>query len=151
MRFYVNNGLLVPSKKNDQYEFDRQCIEDMKKILEYKAFHFSLEEIQLLFFLEKTSRFQDEVVLEVCTKILKTKKQELQESRKELDQAIEALNLEIERLPVSVSDDSPGVGIPFAFIPYLSCPHCQMPLKLDAASLSNGFLLKGELWCDCEK
>lgn len=149
VRYYINNGLLVPSKKNEQYEFGQECIKDMEQILEYKKFHFSLEEIQLLFFLEKASRFQDEVVLEVCADILQAKKKELIEEREELNAAIDDLELEISKLPVSVSHNHSKFGIPFSFIPYLYCPHCQTPLKLDSASLSEGSLQKGELWCDC--
>ena len=50
VRYYINNGLLIPVKKEEQYEFDKNCEEDMKNILKYKGYHFTIEEIQLLFF-----------------------------------------------------------------------------------------------------
>lgn len=53
VRYYVERALLTPERKNNQYVFTPSCMEDMEKILKYKSFRFSLEEIELLFFLEK--------------------------------------------------------------------------------------------------
>ncbi|MDO4553439.1 MAG: MerR family transcriptional regulator [Bacillota bacterium] len=149
VRFYVNNGLLVPDKGGGQYEFGSQCVEDMKNILKYKQYRFSIEEIQLLFFMEKASRFQDEIVLEVCADILQQKRSALLQERDQLDRCIEELEAEIENLPApAVREPSEG-GVPFSYIPYLYCPHCQVPLQLDSASLANSRLKKGRLWCEC--
>jgi DNA-binding transcriptional MerR regulator len=74
VRFYVNNGLLTPAREGGHYEFGSECVSDMKNILKYKKYQFSLEEIQLLFFMEKASGFQDEIVIEVCVDILKKKR-----------------------------------------------------------------------------
>ena len=78
IRFYINNGLLTPrSSRRARYELGKECVSDMEKILKYKKYYFTLEEIQLLFFMEKASRFQDEIVLEVCADILRNKKNSL--------------------------------------------------------------------------
>ena len=53
VRYYVERGLLTPQRRNNQYVFDDDCMKDMEKILRYKSFHFSLSEIELLFFLQK--------------------------------------------------------------------------------------------------
>src|SRR5665648_278731 len=66
VRFYVNNGLITPDKGNGHYEFGKECILDMQNILKYKKYQFSLDEIQLLFFMEKASHFQDEIVINIC-------------------------------------------------------------------------------------
>ena len=149
VRFYIQNGLLVPERKNGQYEFGRDCILDMENILKYKNYRFSLEEIQLLFFLEKTSRFQDRVVLEVCADMLKNKRKELIGERDHLNGCIEDLAAEIDNLPCFPEAEPSPASVPFSFIPYLYCPRCQTPLQLDAASLSGGRLHRGDLWCDC--
>lgn len=149
VRFYVNHGLLIPKKKNEQYEFDKACISDMENILKYKSYHFSLEEIHLLFFLEKASRFKDDIVLGLCSEILENKRKELIAERDSLSDYIDSLEKEIDQLPKSAVTDSEKAGIPFSFIPYLFCPKCQVPLKLDSASISEGFLQEGHLWCDC--
>lgn len=49
VRYYVDKALLTPERKNNQYIFNKTCMEDMEKILKYKSFNFSLEEIELLF------------------------------------------------------------------------------------------------------
>jgi len=149
VRFYINSGLLTPCRIGGQYDFDAECISDMEKILKYKNYCFSLEEIQLLFFMEKASRFQDEVVLQVCTDILKNKRKQLIEERDRLSAFIDDLEREIESLPSTASGKNPDAGVPFSIIPYLYCPVCQKPLKLDSASLSNGSIQKGALSCEC--
>jgi uncharacterized protein YbaR (Trm112 family) len=108
-----------------------------------------LEEIQLLFFMEKASRFQDELVLEVCADILKKKKAQLIDERDNLTKFIEELEKEIEDLPVLPAKELNEAGVPYFIIPYLYCPVCQVPLELDSASLSNGSLQKGILSCEC--
>ncbi|HOA42315.1 MAG TPA: MerR family transcriptional regulator, partial [Bacillota bacterium] len=89
IRFYIDNGLLTPTRKGGQYSFDKECVADMEKILKYKKYYFSLEEIQLLFFLEKASRFQDEIVLEVCADMMRNKRDSLIQERDKLAQCID--------------------------------------------------------------
>jgi DNA-binding transcriptional MerR regulator len=149
VRFYINNGLLTPCKIGGQYEFDPECVSDMEKILKYKKYNFTLEEIQLLFFMEKASRFQDEIVLKVCTDILKSKRKQLIKDRDDLTQFIDEIEREIESLPVYPVKEATDEGVPFSMIPCLYCPDCQRPLKLDSASLSNGSIQKGDLSCEC--
>lgn len=149
VRFYINNGLLTPSKPAGQYEFDKECIADMEKIQKYKTYCFTLEEIQLLFFMEKASRFQDDVVVQVCADILRNKRKELIETRDNLNRFIDELAREIEDMHVPTQQPAISSGVPFSAFPYLFCPVCQIPLKLDDASLSNGSIHKGILTCEC--
>jgi len=149
VRFYINNGLLRPCRVGGQYEFDRECISDMEKILKYKKYYFSLEEIQLLFFIEKASRFQDEIVVEVCTEILKNKRKQLMTERDNLSRFIDEIDREIDNFPSFPAKEIAESGVPFSFIPYLYCPCCQEALRLDSASLSNGSIQKGVLSCEC--
>lgn len=149
VRFYINEGLLLPKMSNGRYEFDLECSKDMGKILQYKKYLFTLEEIQLLFFLEKASQFQDDVVLEICGEILRKKRDELVERRVELDQCIYDLDEEVARVIDGPKENYEEIGVPFSFIPDLYCPFCQVPLRLDDASISSNSLQKGVLWCDC--
>ena len=149
VRFYVNTGLLTPNKVGSQYEFNEECVDDMKKILEYKQCHFSLEEIELLFFMRKTSNFQDKIVLDICRNILKNKRNQLITEKDNLVHFIEEIDKEIADLPTCTPADTADEGVPFAIIPYLYCPDCQKPLKLDFASLANNGIQKGVLSCLC--
>jgi len=149
VRFYINNGLLTPSKPAGQYEFDKECISDMEKIQKYKTYCFTLEEIQLLFFMEKASRFQDDVVVQVCADILRNKRKELIETRDNLNRFIDELAAEIGDMHVPAQQPAISSGVPFSAFPFLYCPICQIPLKLDEASLSNGSIHNGTLTCEC--
>ena len=149
IRFYVNSGLILPKMANGRYDFDSECTKDMEKILQYKKYLFTLEEIQLLFFLEKASQFQDDVVLEICGEILRKKRGELSEYRNELDQYIGDLDEEMDRITETPKENDGEIGVPFSFIPDLYCPSCQVPLKLSDASITSNSLQKGSLWCDC--
>ncbi len=149
VRYYVNNGLLIPDIKNGQYWFGKSCTEDMEKILKLKRFHFSIEDIQLYLFLEKTSRFKDDVIRNLIREILEKKKEELLSEREEIDKSLADITEEIESLPEVAIDDTTKSGIPFAFIPSLYCPHCQLPLNLENASMSAGYLTNGALHCSC--
>lgn len=149
IRFYINNGLLAPGKIGGQYEFDAECVSDMEKILKYKKYCFSLEEIQLLFFMEKTSRFKDEVIIEVCSDLLNKKRKLLIDEKNNLIKMIDDIEKDIESLPVISSGEISEGGVPFSMIPLLYCPNCQVPLKLESATLSNGSIKKGNLSCEC--
>lgn len=150
VRYYIQNGLITPVKIGTQYEFDEECIADMRKIIEYKRYNFTLEEIQLLFFLAKASRFKDEVINEVYKDILQKKRKGLIEERIRLTQSIEDIEKEIAAFSTIDHEESTGVsGVPFLMIPFLYCANCNVPLKLDSASLSNGSIKSGNLSCDC--
>ncbi len=149
IRFYINNGLLTPIREGGQYTFDKECVSDMEKILKYKRYYFSLEEIQLLFFLEKASLFQDEIVLEVCADMMRSKRNHLIEERDNLACFIKEIDKEIEELQAFAPSDVTPAGVPFLFIPYLYCPRCHLPLRLDSASLSKGNIQEGVLSCEC--
>ncbi len=149
IRFYINNGLITPKREGGQYNFDKECVSDMEKILKYKTYYFSLEEIQLLFFLEKASKFQDEIVLGVCADIMRNKQNQLISEKTNLERFINELETEIETLETLEPKDEVTVGVPFLFIPYLYCPRCQIPLELSSANLSKGNIQSGILSCQC--
>ncbi len=121
----------------------------MDKILKYKKYNFTLEEIQLLFFMEKASRIQTRLYWRYATDILRNKRKQLVAERDSLMRSIEEIEKEIESLPASASRKITDNGVPFSIIPCLYCPDCQKPLKLDSASLSNGSIQSGVLSCEC--
>ena len=43
VRFYIDKALLTPKRENGQYVFDETNSEQMKKILKYKSYRFTLE------------------------------------------------------------------------------------------------------------
>ena len=125
VRYYVERALLTPERKNNQYVFTSSCMEDMEKILKYKSFRFSLEEIELLFFLEKTTKFRDETVLGIFSRLLKQKQAELEKEEEKIHDTIGEPKAEIRSFSqINYELDHSANGIPFTFLPYLACPDC---------------------------
>lgn len=150
VRYYVDKALLTPERKNNQYIFNKTCMEDMEKILKYKSFNFSLEEIELLFFLEKTSKFRDDTVVDIFSELLNHKLAELKNEEKNIHAVIERLESEIANFPKTHHDDHiPINGVPLTFIPYLYCSVCGLPLSLSSADIADNKILRGELTCSC--
>lgn len=151
VRYYIEKALLAPERRNNQYVFDDSCMEDMEKILKYKKLRMSLEEIELLFFLEKTSNYRDETVLQMITELFMEKRRSLEEERESLNGIIEELDKEVQNLSdLKIPEkDTGNKGVPIAFSQYLYCPYCQKPLALEAASIISGQISGGRLYCDC--
>ena len=57
IRFYMENGLLVPNESNGQYTFSKQDEEDLQTILKMKRQQFTLKEIQHYLSLKRMSNF----------------------------------------------------------------------------------------------
>lgn len=150
VRYYVERSLLTPERKNNQYIFNESCMDDMDKILKYKYLRFTLEEIELLFFLEKTSKLRDYTILEIFSDLLIRKKYELEEEVKNVSSVINDLNEEIKHFSsIHHSENNDSNGIPFTFIPNLYCPVCETPLSLESASISDNKISSGKLLCQC--
>lgn len=150
VRYYVERALLTPERKNNQYIFNKSCMDDMEKILKYKSFHFSLEEIELLFFLEKTSKFKDVTVLQIFSELLNQKKLQLEEQQRSLQDVISRLETEIKNFrSINRNTEENPNGIPFTFIPYLCCPKCGTPLNLESVNIAQNKIISGDLLCGC--
>ena len=150
VRYYIKNGLLNPGQKNEQFVFDDECLSDMEQIIKYKRYRFTISEMQLLFFLEKTSRFNDKLVNELCLDILRSKKEELLKEIKELNSDISDLDEEIKTFPKVSAMTEKKAGVPYSAIPLLYCPKCNLPLQLNAATIAKGMIRNGHLSCECD-
>lgn len=147
IRFYMQNGLLIPTRKGGQYEFDQKCAQDMEKILRYKKYSFSIEEMQHLFLLENASNYRDNAVTEIALNILRQKKEELIEARNQLTESIKEIETEIHSYPMITAQNTPQKDLPLSIIPYLSCPHCGAPLQMGSAEIAEGNIHSGQLSC----
>ena len=53
--YYINYGLLVPPRRNNQYVFDDDTLQDLEWILELKNMEYSLAEIHRILSLRRIS------------------------------------------------------------------------------------------------
>ena len=100
--------------------------------------------------MEKTTKFRDETVLGIFSRLLKQKQVELENEEQKIHDTIEELKAEIRSFSqINYEMDHSANGIPFTFLPYLVCPDCGRPLKLESASISDNKICDGEFLCEC--
>lgn len=82
VRYYIELGLLIPDKKNTQYQMNQLCFDDMAFITELKKFHFSLIEIQRILSYRRVTNFSDHEDIDYYNNLLIDKKDELTKKKK---------------------------------------------------------------------
>ena len=87
----------------------------MDKILEYKECGLTLEEIELMFFLEKTSKFQDETILQIVQDLFEEKIDMFKDEQAKIQKSIERLQEQLKKFSgIQVQrQDGTSAGIPF--------------------------------------
>ena len=152
VRFYTDKNLLTPVKNGNFYDYDRNCVEDMKTILQLKEMDFNLDEISkyLSFFRISTKNMiamkQDlldlfkEKIADVGSKI-----EEYKKSRLELTHKLEDI--------VAFEDYEEGreekLGFPLDFLSELYCPDCGKSLIVKNGEISSNYLMTGQFFCAC--
>lgn len=149
IRYYINIGLLIPASKNKQYTFNAQNITDLELILKLKNFKFHINEIhEIISLIRVTNLASKEDVTDYLCFLEKQKSQLLLEEQC-LQTAILSLQEEIKNTSSIISKTENSTGIPLVFLPYLYCPHCDIPLILEDALIKSGQILTGKLFCIC--
>lgn len=149
VRFYIENGLLLPEKIHNQYDFDQQCVEDMKKIVELKKMKFTITEIKMLFSLIRLTHLVDKMDIAYYESLFVKKQELLSEEKLQLEEALDLLNADLQRLKVHKSVRSRPYGIPLSFFQVLTCPKCTELLTLDKATVEESTIFQGEVNCSC--
>ena len=146
--FYINNGLLVPPRRNHQYVFDERTIEDLKWILELKELEFPLKTIHRLLSLRRISNLCSEEDRADLTEIylshdafLKEKETSISAARQKIQQKLALL----EDRPAS----SPKTGVPVEMLHLLCCPKCGGDLMLENVAMSQKYIFQATLNCSC--
>ena len=151
VRFYIDKALLTPKRENGQYVFDETNSEQMKKILKYKSYRFTLEEIELLFYFENHSNLKDGRIIDEIINILKQKKDlveqeivSLTDVTKNIDEEINYFNGFKER-----SAQTRSTYVPLAAIRILRCPQCGEFLHLENAAVEAEGIREASVNCQC--
>ena len=151
VRFYVDKALLTPKRENGQYVFDETCSEQMKKILKYKQYRFTLEEIELLFYYENLSNLKDDRIINEIISILQQKKDLIKQEivsmngiTKDIDEEIRYYNGSKER-----SAEMRNTYVPLSALSFLCCPECGRDLRLENAVVDPNGIKEAAVKCDC--
>ena len=151
VRFYVDKAILTPKRENGQYVFDETCGEQMEKILKYKHYRFTLEEIELLFYYENLSNLKDERIVNEIIDILTQKKNLIDKEiifmstiTKDIDKEIDYYNIFKSR-----ETETQDTYVPLSAFDVLCCPECGGNLRLENATLETNGIKEATVKCEC--
>lgn len=146
--FYINNGLLVPPRRNSQYIFDDRTLEDLEWILELKQMDFPLKTIHRLLSLRRISNF--------CSEEDQNERKEIFLAHdKELSKKETALSIAREKVRYAICRfgdyTKPGAqsGVPVDMLGLLCCPHCGGELMMDGVTMNQRYVFHANLSCGC--
>ena len=132
VRFYVDKALLTPKRENGQYVFDETCGEQMEKILKYKHYRFTLEEIELLFYYENLSNLKDDRIVNEIIDILTQKKDLIDKEIVFMNAITKDIEEEINYYDGFKSRETKAqdIYVPLSAFDVLCCPECGSSLRL---------------------
>lgn len=154
IRYYVRTGMLVPDDSGSQYNFTEREYQNLQLILKMKRQKFNLKEIQDYLVLTRHSNFIEPDTIAACLQMLDAKRQELSQEIGELQQSVQEIDQEILDLSSRAVQSADKTGVPLVALNLLACPHCGMRLKVDNASIQDGGIWSGTLYCangECPK
>ena len=152
VRFYTDKNLLTPVKIGSFYDYDRNCVVDMNKILELKDMDFNLEEISkyLSFF-----RISTKNMIAMKKELVDLFRQKIEDVDQKLDEykrAKEELTKKLEDI-FAFEDYEEGrereLGFPLDFLSQLFCPDCGKSLTVKNGEISSNYIMEGQFLCDC--
>ncbi len=144
IRYYINHGLLGPSRKNGQYVFEEHDLQVAQRINELKEAGLSLEEISKFLLPLLLSEGFNEVFADEQKDILKRKLQEIQKEQEALTRQAERIQRMLQEKPVL---SNKLTGFPLEALSYLRCPLCGEELKLKDGVLDRNGVSSAKLCC----
>ncbi|MEV5113071.1 MerR family transcriptional regulator [Peribacillus frigoritolerans] len=148
VRYYIELGLLIPDKKNTQYQMNQFCLDDMAFIAELKKFHFSLLEIQQILSYRRVTNFSDHDDINYYNNLLIDKKNHLIKKKEDISKTIKLIEKAVQTsLPSSKEENF--TGVPLSFVNLLYCPMCQIPLEMKDVTIKKVYIQTGSLTCTC--
>ncbi len=149
VRYYVELGLLLPEKVNNQFSFDDKCQKDLEEIINLKNMRFSISQIQSIFSTRRFTKLINDEELNYYISFFENKKNELIKEKKEIDKSIDKIDKKIENIKNNYEKRNIDLGIPVSFLPKISCPKCHKNLNLVKGNIENNQIFNGEFNCEC--
>lgn len=146
--FYINNGLLVPPRRNSQYIFDDRTLADLEWILELKQMDFPLKTIHRLLSLRRISNFCSEEDQNERKDIFLAHDRELSKKEAALSVAREKVHHAIRQFSGHKQHSSLS-GVPVDMLGLLCCPRCGGELMMSNVSMSQRYVFHANMSCSC--
>jgi DNA-binding transcriptional MerR regulator len=123
IRYYINEGLLVPNG-NAQYNFGVREVKELELILRMKDQQFSLQKIAEMLTLHRTSNMVEPETINECISLLENQRMELQLQVKQFQHAADSILEDEKMLAGQVKGASVHTGVPLKALDLLVCPCC---------------------------
>lgn len=149
LHFYIRYGLLVPPKKNGQYEFDAGTEKELGLVLKFKSLGFSLKEIHHIISIVRVSRLAGKEDIEDLKHMYKTRIETLEAEKLKISNDQKILAQTILDLDALAPSPPAKTGLPLSMISYLRCPICHKELLLDNIRMNQRYIFDGDLQCLC--
>jgi DNA-binding transcriptional MerR regulator len=147
--YYIKIGILVPGLEGEQYNFDENCIRDIKTIASLKNLDFSLSEIHAIISLMRYSNLKNPQDVQELIGIYENKYNQLVEKSKKTQSAMETLKKTEALLRDSLPKTIHQTGVPVSFLDLLICPKCSKRFTISNAEMDNKYIYSGILDCAC--
>ncbi|CAH0138703.1 MerR family transcriptional regulator [Bacillus sp. Soil745] len=148
VRYYIELGLLIPDKKNTQYQMNQLCLDDMAFIAELKKFHFPLLEIQQILSYRRVTNFSDHDDINYYNNLLIDKKNHLIKKKEDISKTIKLIEKAVQTSSPSSKEEN-FTGVPLSFVNLLYCPMCHIPLEMKDVTIKKVYIQTGSLTCTC--
>lgn len=159
IRYYIEAGLLLPSRYGSQFKFDEQDCKEMELVIELKKLGFSIKEILSYINVVRSynygeSRMYDKLLAIIHEKkamhihaleCLKTQISSIDRKEEE----IKALKYDTAQLPPGDDLQESDPGIPLEAVAYLKCPVCGRSFSINNSSIAGSSLIEGLMSCSC--
>ena len=103
IRYYISLGLLNPARRNNQYLFTKNDLDDIIQIQNLKNMRFSLKEIETVIRFGRTSNWIEPDILRKYSAMLREKREELNREQESLQKALSLVSGELQRISQSES------------------------------------------------
>lgn len=149
VRFYIQEGLLMPQRKGTQFVFTEQDIADLNEILSLKDAGFSIEDIHRIIAINRFSMEWEPDMKQEYLHMMQNQKQKLCQQIEKCKTSISKIDQRIEKAKIRTTVSKIKTGIPLRAVSLLACPQCGGKLKSKNTVLDECFLYSGTLFCSC--
>lgn len=150
--FYIDSGLLYPSRKGSRYYFNEDDIEAVNRVAFYQEMGFTIKEIVEISSLWRWSNQMESSVIDTYKEMLIRRKRENDATLPRIQSAQMTIDEELRRFTESGEPNSrcdQAIGVPFSALETLICPDCGGAFKIIDAHMDMDYIFSGSIECRC--
>lgn len=149
IRYYIQEGLIIPRSKEKYYDFGERSEKDLMQIISLKELGFTIKEIHKVLSIGRVSNLVDEQDLDQVIDVYMNKRADLIDDMNLLEMKIESIDDKINELKTQKKSEYKRLGIPFSMLNMLVCPSCKSSLSFTDVEMSDAYIYSGISSCQC--